>query len=649
MRLNAAPDPAAPGCEALPAGVACFADDGALLWCNPELWHLLAMPPDRPPPTRFGALLTPASQVLYQTAVLPRLLDRQSVEESYLSLRMADGRNVPVLANFSRHVPPEGTPRNVAVLVGMRDRKLLDDELLRARRTSEQVPGLICQFLWRRLGSPCFPYASDAIQAMFGITPAQARASARPMARLVPADQRRALRESLQRSAVELSAWHHQFQVRVRGEERWIEGRAAPQRLTDGGVLWHAYLCDVTEHRMLDALARDKAVAERASQAKTEFLARISHELRTPLNAVLGFAQLLSTDTELHLNSEQRGRLSHIESAGHGLLALVNDVLDLTRIEAGVVDLHLQPCELPALLQESLGLVEWMAQHAGVTLHSAPAPALWVLADPHKLSQCLLNLLSNAVKYNRPGGRVDLRVSAQGSQLHITVQDTGPGMTPEQLAHLFEPFNRLGAERSPVEGSGLGLVITRGLVERMGGQLLIRSWPGQGSCFTLQLPALAPHCAELAASEPSNLPAPDALLASPGGAQARIPRRALYVDDNPVNVMLMQAICERRADLHLTVAETGQEALEKAATLTPELLLIDIGLPDMSGIELLARLRAQPALAKAPAVAVSADAMPTDIERALAQGFQAYWTKPLDLQRTLQALDRWLGGQPLVR
>ncbi|MEK8046793.1 PAS domain-containing hybrid sensor histidine kinase/response regulator [Ideonella margarita] len=625
--------------DGLPCAVVSFFDSGRLYNWNTGYMQMLGLELGAAPPALFADALTPASRILYLTGLWPKLQLQQWVEESYLTLRASAGGDVPVLVNIRREVLPDGRVRNVAVLVHIRDRKRMEEELLRARRATEQVPGLVCQFMLSPNGAACFPFASDAIQTLFDVTPAQARLSATPMrSRISPPDWR-SLRRSLLVSARRLSSWHHEFRVRVRGEERWVEGRASPQRLADGTVLWHAYLCDATERRATDALVRDKEVAEQASRAKSEFLARISHELRTPLNAVMGFSQLLAADSAQRLDAAQRDYLGHIEAAGRGLLELVNEVLDLTRIETGAVDLHLQPCDVRQALLAGMGMVTLQAAQAGVELHCEAPAGLAVMADPQKLSQCLLNLLTNAVKYNRPQGLVRLTARPQGAWVALELHDTGPGLDARQCAHLFEPFNRLGAERTTVEGSGLGLVITRGLALRMGGDVLVHSVPGQGSCFTLQLPAVERAGIEAKrapeATRPPEVPPAQATV----GQQVR---HALYVDDNPVNVMLMQAIAQRCPAMRLHVAATGAECLAQAERHAPELLLVDIGLPDINGLELLGRLRALPGLQAVPAVAVSADALPADVDRALAAGFADYWTKPLDLGATLAAFEAWL-------
>ncbi|XVJ71236.1 MAG: HAMP domain-containing histidine kinase [Rhizobacter sp.] len=293
---------------------------------------------------------------------------------------------------------------------------------------------------------------------MFGVTPAQAKLSAQAVFDRIHPDDLVRLWDSIQQSATLLTHWSFQFRVRsFDGAQRWIEGRAGPQPQANGDVLWHGYLADVSERHAMEALARDKELAVRANQAKGEFLARVSHELRTPLNAVLGFAQLLSRDPELSLNRRQKDQMAHSDSAGRHLLALINEVLDIERIESDTVQVVVEPVCVALVAQEAIHLVEVLASKSGIDISLDLQPQLWVLADAQKLLQCLGNLLNNAVKYNRPQGSVVLRARRDDTGVTLAVMDSGQGLSDDQRAHLFEPFNRLGAERTRAEGSGLVL------------------------------------------------------------------------------------------------------------------------------------------------------------------------------------------------
>jgi CheY-like chemotaxis protein len=326
-----------------------------------------------------------------------------------------------------------------------------------------------------------------------------------------------------------------------------------------------------------------------------------------------------------------------IEASAQSLLSLVNEILDITHIESGVMKLLLEPLDLAAVLAETSGTVEPMARDAQLQLTVLPAPPLWVLADAQRLRQSLSNLLSNAIKYNRPQGRVEVSTSASDDEVRIAILDTGHGLGAEEITRLFQPFNRLGAASSTIEGSGLGLVITRTLVERMNGRLEVESTPGSGSCFSIILPRHAPPRVAPAAAHATLAAARPALVTVVDGG----PRKVLYVEDNPVNVQLMEAMFERLPQVELHIANTGAAGLEIARAVHPDLLLLDINLPDCNGIELLASINAGNA-ARTPAIAVSADAMPDDIRHALDSGFDDYWTKPLDMVKKLQALSAML-------
>ena len=359
----------------------------------------------------------------------------------------------------------------------------------------------------------------------------------------------------------------------------------------------------------------------------------MSHELRTPLNAVLGFTQLLQIEAQRQQQpSVQATRLNHIRAAGEHLLTLIDDALDLSNLQAGTLKLDLQAVSIATAVAQALPLVAELASARRVTLHSGALNGA-VRADPTRLRQVLLNLLTNAIKYNRPEGQVVINATTDAAGVRLSVRDTGRGLLPEQLAHLFEPFNRLGAEAEAedIEGSGIGLTIVKALVEGMDGKISVSSLPGRGTVFEVTLPLAQ------AASDPgvAIAPGPHSLAAT----RARS-GQLLYIEDNAVNVLLVEELVKSLSGLRLAAEATGAAGVERARALRPDLILIDMQLTDFDGFEVLRRLRADPQTAAIRCIALSANAMPEDIERGLAAGFNDYWTKPIKFKPFLDALDR---------
>jgi signal transduction histidine kinase/CheY-like chemotaxis protein len=377
------------------------------------------------------------------------------------------------------------------------------------------------------------------------------------------------------------------------------------------------------------------AEARNANQAKSAFLSSMSHELRTPLNAILGFAQILASK-DMPTTPEQKLEFSgHILKSGRHLLTLINEILDLAKVEAGALSLSMEPVLLAEVLDECQSMIAPLAATRGVRVLFPEAPAARVQADRTRLKQVLLNLLSNAVKYNHEGGAVVVDCAHPVPQrLRLSVQDTGVGLSPEQVAALFQPFNRLGQEGGTQEGTGIGLVVTRRLVELMGGEIGVTSSPGVGSVFWIEL-ACTDADGGMADAPPA---ARTATPVADGGAPAH-PATVLYIEDNPANLKLVQEIVRFRPDLRLVSAPDGHFGLSLARSQKPDLILMDLNLPGLSGFEVLAQLRREPETARIPAIAVSANAMRADIERALAAGFVRYLTKPIDIGQFNEAID----------
>jgi PAS domain S-box-containing protein len=473
-----------------------------------------------------------------------------------------------------------------------------------------------------------------------GLAPRERAPSADERLAMVHPDDRRLARDRLERSMREGTSTSYEFRVLLPdGSVRWLASRSTPVRDEQGrvvrriGVNW-----DITDNRTAAAVRQEREIAQRESQAKSQFLARMSHELRTPLNAVLGFAQLLLAEDHGGdaAAAARRRRVEHIRAAGAHLLSLIDDVLDLSSLEGGELRITLQPVPLAPLVTATLPLIDALLRERGVALDRAGLDVT-PLADPTRLRQVLLNLLGNAAKYNREGGRIALTAAREDGRVVLRVADTGRGMSELQLRHLFEPFNRLGVEREGIEGTGIGLAIVKALVERMGGTVAVDSQVGVGTTFTLSL-ADAGEAPAAAVAPTASRPIPLA-----GGTTRGT---LLYVEDNPVNAMIIAELVARRADLALHIAADGTSGVDKALELQPDLILLDMQLPDLDGHEVLRRLRAAPATAGIPVIALSANAMPEDIDRALRAGMADYWTKPLDFRAFMNSLETLFGPAP---
>ena len=558
---------------------------------------------------------------------------RSSVERRYIR-KNGDVLWITRTACLMRDV--DGHPRNFLVMVeDISERKRAEKALRESKRELEAAhhanqlimdnsQDVICTMdEWGR-----FVSVSAACEQLWGYTPAEL--VGRPYIDLVCPEDR-----VMTNQVAEV--------LRLDGKFTDFVNRYTRKDGTLIDVLWSAswsetdkiMFCvahDVTDRARIEkALREAKEEADRANHAKSEFLSRMSHELRTPLNAILGFGQLLERQNP---TETQRTRVGHIISAGRHLLSLINEVLDISRVETGNLQLSLEPVCLADALEEALGLMRPLAAERGIELlTSAPLDqSYYVMADRQRFKQVLLNLLTNAVKYTPPDGKITVSSSVTGSgAMRIVVSDTGAGISPKKVARLFTPFDRLGAEQTAVEGTGLGLALCQRLMQAMHGSIGVNSTLGQGSTFWVEL-ACADSPLERVASSKRNV--------SQYLNGSDVERRTiLYMEDNLSNLTLIEQMLAEQPHIKLITAMQGQLGIELARRHSPDLILLDLHLPDLPGWEVLSRLQRDDATREIPVVVISADATSRQIERLMAAGARAYLTKPLDMMEFFRVID----------
>jgi signal transduction histidine kinase/CheY-like chemotaxis protein len=527
------------------------------------------------------------------------------------------------------------------------ERELQDREAL-LRNLTENSPGVLLKLRIAPHAPPALLYASrDFAARARGDGPATA-ASLQEILTRVHEEDRTGVEQLMRFDRLKLLARHApmpasrsvQFRLRIDdGPWRWFQGAARIDRAEEAFDVY-VHVADITDQKDAERLTIEAAVALEASQAKTRFLSRMSHELRTPLNAVLGYTQLLQLDTAHVLEPEQSRRIQIIERSGRLLLALINDILDLSRIEEAGFSLSLEPVKVMEELLSATDLVRPQADKAGIRiLIEPPGEDASVLADRIRFGQVIGNLLTNAIKYNRPGGTVTLHCSEDPAQpdFHcVAIIDTGLGMSPAQRAQLFVPFNRLGREATGIEGTGIGMTIVEKLVALMHGRLVIDSEEGVGTTVKLYFPATRP----------------------PGGVheagplgkrwrrstQAESTLRVLYVEDNDVNRLLIQEGLPMKSHVHVRLANSGREAVQAMQAERPDLLLLDMHLGDMTAVELVEALNRADQLRSIPRVLLTADAFLLT-SRDLGQlGFLDCLPKPVNIEGLARVIDRAFPG-----
>lgn len=521
----------------------------------------------------------------------------------------------------------DGTPlRMIGIHSDISERKQAEERLALFRRifdASKQAVGIT-----DREGRVL--YMNSAHEKLTGYSSAEA--IGQPFTLFIPEEDQERVGRTIMETAVPANGWTGLLTVRHKDGSSFITASNIGFVKDDHGQVQYIFniFTDFTEELARRAeLADAKESAERANQAKSDFLSSMSHELRTPMNIILGFAQMLECDDAL--GEDQQDSVHEILKAGRHLLELINEVLDLAKIESGRIDLSIEPIELVALVEDCRQMIHPLAAARGITLEMPVPHEAVVRGDRVRLKQVLLNLLSNAVKYNREGGsvRLDVQAGSEG-RLRIGVTDTGPGIRAERLSELFQPFNRLDAEHGPVEGTGIGLTITKRLVELMGGEIGVESELGKGSRFWLELATDGGGAIVEARKDDV-----EEHVVVPPDDQLSV----LCIDDNPVNLKLIAHILSKRRHVRLITAHLPDLGIELALAHRPDLVLLDINMPIMDGYHVLEVFKSDARLKHIPVVAVTANAMPRDIERGREAGFVEYLVKPLDIGRFLAVVD----------
>jgi PAS domain S-box-containing protein len=514
------------------------------------------------------------------------------------------------------------------VIERQRNETALRQAEARFQRIVANTPGMVYRFALRVDGSMDFPFASEGCRDIFGVDPATLYENPQAVLGLIHPEEQRRFYESISRSAALLQPWHWEGRIVLPwGEQKWIQGASRTDLQPNGDILWDGILVDITRRRQAEeALRAAKEEAERANNVKSEFLSRMSHELRTPLNAILGFGQLLEISD---LGERHNQSVTHILEGGRRLLGLVDEVLDMARIEAGGLELDIQAVRIDQPLEKAIQLLTPLADQRQVLFDPLPSTCQrMVMADPERLDQILLNLLSNAVKFNTQGGNVrfSCRSLPEEGRVRLTITDRGSGLSDTDRERFFNLFEKLDAPQTGIEGVGIGLAVAKQLIEAMGGCIGVKSSADRGSAFFIELPA-----------------APETMAA----ASTQEMRNVLCIEDNKVNTMLLERLIERRPGLRLRKAEDGLGGVAMALEEPPDLILLDLHLPDINGVEVLRRLRADERTLQTPVLVVSADAIGASIGQLRQLGVRDYLTKPLDAETFLRAVDQALDPAPL--
>ncbi len=612
-----------------------------------DQWHTKLPEAGRPATIEKPLILADLETALGRPSLLPAAKGLGRPRSSISVIIHCDGQRFGTLCALSPEPGRFGEPDALflqtvadllsAIIESERHKAASREVQTRYERIAANSPGMVYQAIRHADGTATLPFVSEGCQQLYGLEPAQLRARPELLNEMIHPDDYPRVHALINASTASLTPlqWEGRL-VQPSGEVRWITVRSRPERLPNGDLFRDGLILDVTElKRAQEEMRAAKEEAEKANRAKSEFLSRISHELRTPLNAILGFGQLLDLEP---LAPRQRSSVDQILKGGRHLLDLINEVLDITRLESGGMELSLEAVDVATVLTEALNLVRPLAdQHRVRFVPPAVEGCPAVLADRGRLHQTLLNLLSNAAKYNREDGEMHVTCAGIGEgTVRLSIRDTGLGLTPEELGQLFTPFQRFGAPQRGITGTGLGLTISRSLVEAMGGTIGVESVPGSGSTFHVDLPA-APAATQVpAASAPKNPP--------PAPLPPAV-RTLLLIDDQITNVSLVKRVLETHPNLRLFNALDGRSGLALARKQVPDLILLDLHLPDIGGDEVMRRLRLEARTCDVPVIVLSADATPAQITRLKQLGVREYLTKPFRIRELLAAIDTALDAR----
>lgn len=617
------------------------AADGSITWLSPGFERKLGGPAadllGHPPPAgplfdAHGNRIDPETtftQLVAAGKAFTRKVLRWSVrgERHWISMS-----GVPLKSPGQQAGGFRGTAREVTEVMQSQIADREAAELL--RRVAEELPGFLFTLAHSRGRGWSADVRGEKTGEVLGVAVGDVKRRPQALLEMLAPKERRAFLRPFLDARRRVTVVSQSVEVQTReGSRKTLRVHARCSALPEGTHVWHGYVLDSDE---LDQLvtAKEKArEAQQVARARSEFLSSVSHELRTPLNGLLGFTELLMQDFRDPLSAGQRRRLETVLHSGRRLKALIEDVLDLTRIDQGVTALKCEPMLLAPTVERAIEILAVDTQRMGVSIHwQAPIDVLPVWGDVRAVEQILLNLLSNAVKYNRPHGGVYVSARAEGDEVVVLVRDEGIGMTPAQLGQLFQRFNRLGAEHSTRTGTGLGLVISRHLARSMSGDIEATSVPRQGTTMQLRLPR-APEAVDPQREEAVVTGFGSSGLSPLGGGG-----RLLYIEDETVNALLMTEAVRAASGWEIEVAETGTQGLSLAQRIHPDLIFVDMNLPDIQGTQLLLRLRSLPACRQTRIIALSADAEDSHVAAARNAGADDYWFKPLELSRLRRLL-----------